>query len=548
MKISKSDLGLAKSKVTETTIHGYLEALNCPRSLSIWMCFKYNEHQQIVDFECKPEDYSDAIAFRDAYQATSFLSKADFLSLKVDRKVKALEKFDQSEARCLDTNRRWRLRSFANSDWNAIHRVSRKIVSIIGYKPNIDEWVDSASWGPGASLSIKRGDASSFKKFRDERGITVDASVILESIDLAYPYVCGRMFQYELGDKVVVVPKNAKIDRVILVQPGWNLWFQKGLGKMIRRRLYSVGLDLDHKAAGDNVEYARLSSIDGSLATCDFTSASDCLAIEPLREVMPPAWFRLLDLVRSKRSADGSRTWNKFSSMGNGFTFELETLLFYTIALVACDLCNVSSSRVSVFGDDVIVPIEAVDSFRHLSELFGFALNDQKTFFSGYFRESCGSHWYNGVNCKPVFLKRKISDAEEVYKAYNRLRESSHIRNNCCGCDSAFMGFLGRLKTSVVPKLRLSVPYGFGDVGFISNFDEATPMKRRKCVGWQGYFFRAIQRTPISFTTEEPPLMWVRLTERSDTDRRNNVDLKSRTRVSIKLLYALEWYNLGCWY
>lgn len=532
------------SSVTDGVIFRYFRSLDCPRSLALWLMYKHGEHDQLSQLDINPLDYCDSQKFRDSYLATAFLSKSKFLKIKVDRKEAAMDKFWQSESKCLETNLKWNSRrEFSPSDWHAISCVANKIFSILGPSPNIESWLDKSSWGPGASLSVKRRDASSFKKFRDERGITADASVILPFMRLAYPLLEDKVYCIETGDRVVVVPKNAKIDRVILIQPGWNLWFQKGMGKLIRSKLRFSGLDLDI-ADKDNQLLSRVGSRDSSLATVDFSSASDQIAIEPLREVLPPDWFRLLDLLRCKRSADGLHRWNKFSSMGNGFTFELETLVFFCLAKVACNLTNQNEDLVSVFGDDVILPCNAVASFHYLSELFGFTFNQKKTYSSGCFRESCGAHWFNGVDCKPIFLKEKISVIHDLYKIYNAIRLVSH-RAQFESCDSRFIPCLDFVYRNTPAKYRLRIPFGYGDVGFIGNFDEATPSKAKD--GLEGYKFNALIDVPITFETEEPSLLLVRLTEHSDRPRRNLVEVKSRTRVRFARILAHEWYNLGPW-
>lgn len=530
--------------VTDKVVNNYLRSLNCPRSLTICILLRYKEFDQIADLDCNPNDFSNAEAFRDAYLASSYLSKSNFLPLKRDREALAKEKFFKSELKCSETNTKWKSReTFSFRDWHYISCIANKIYSILGASPNIEDVVNASSWGPGASTSIKRRDASSYKKFLSERGITADALDVVPFISKFYPLIEDKPFCVEHGDKLVVVPKNCKIDRVILIQPGWNLWFQKGIGKVIRKKLLRSGLDLNN-ADKYNQWMARESSKTGSHATVDFSSASDQIAIEPIRELLPPDWFRLLDFFRSKRSCDASVTWNKFSSMGNGFTFELETLVFYASACVACNTSGVDDSTVSVFGDDVIIPKEALDSFRHISELLGFTFNPEKTFSQGSFRESCGAHFYDGIDCKPVFLKEKISDVQSCYKHHNAIRRLSR-RIGILSCDNRFRSICSLIQRFVPVRYRLRVPDGFGEVGFISNFDESTPNRLRH--GFEGYSFRAAIDIPVSLESEELPILMVRLTERSDTSRRNSYEIKSRTRKILTNLSCSEWYDLGPW-
>lgn len=531
--------------VTDTLIKSYFQALDCPRSLALYMLYKHKEYDQIVSIECDPLDYNSPENFRNAYLASSFLSKNRFLRTSFNTKERGLEKFELSEAKCLETNRRWVHRNeFSHFDYNAIHRVAEKLYRILGSTPNIERAIDMSSWGPGASLTVKRRVASSYKKFSDERGITTDASGLTSLIPRLYPLIADRIFQYELGDRIVVVPKNAKIDRVILIQPGWNLWFQKGFGRLIRSKLDRFGLCLD-KADKINQELAKVSSVTGHLATIDFSSASDQIAIEPLREVLPPDWFKMLDGLRCKRSADGSRTWEKFSSMGNGFTFELESLIFYALALVSCDINGVRCDEVSVFGDDTILPTEAVSTFRRLSELFGFTFNASKSYSTGVFRESCGVHYYDGVDCKPYYLKEIVRTYHQLYTVHNSVRLLAHRELAGMACSLRFKNLCDYLFRQVPREYRLTIPFGYGDIGFIGNFDEACPSKAR--FGFQGWLTPALVTVPVRKDVEGPALLSVRLTEPSDISRNNAIEIKGRVKLLRKKILVHEWYDLGMW-
>jgi len=531
--------------VSDVMIKQYFQTLDCPRSLTCYLLYKYKENDQLVALDCDPLDYNSPENFRDAYIATYFLSKNRFLRTSFDTKKRALEKFDQSEAKCKETNSRWNSRrEFTLDDWNSISRVSEKIYSILGPSPNIGRLLDCSSWGPGASTFIKGSEASSYKKYRDERGITTDASGLCDLISRIYPLIKDRYFSFEHGDRVVVVPKNAKIDRVILIQPGWNLWFQKGVGKLIRSKLSRFGLHLDSSDVR-NRSLARSSSIDGKLATIDFSSASDQIAIEPLREVIPPDWFKLLDGLRCKRSADGLRTWEKFSRMGNGFTFELESLVFYAIALVSCEINNCDYKDVSVFGDDTILPVQAVETFQRICEFFGFTINTEKSYSSGYFRESCGAHYFAGVDCKPYFLKEKVCSVQNLYTAHNNIRQMAHRENALTSCSLRWKHLCYTLQRFAPKGYKLFIPYGYGDSGFIENFDKARPSRARR--GFQGYLTLALVTRPVTMDGEDQALLCVRLTEHSDTARNNAIELKGRVNYLKKRLLIFEWYDLGPW-
>ena len=73
------------------------------------------------------------------------------------------------------------------------------------------------------------------------------------------------------------------------------------------------------------------------------------------------------------------------SPMGNGFTFELETLLFYALTMAVCGKGNFV--RVSVYGDDIICPTEHAQAVTSILVEAGFQLNLGKSFSSGPFQK-----------------------------------------------------------------------------------------------------------------------------------------------------------------
>jgi hypothetical protein len=115
-----------------------------------------------------------------------------------------------------------------------------------------------------------------------------------------------------------------------------------------------------------------------------------------------------MDKFRSPEGLVDGETWTrweKYSTMGNGFTFELETLLFLALALHVCGCLGLETKNVSVFGDDVIIPKKAYPLFKELSTLIGFTVNSKKSHADDRFRESCGVHYYEQCDTKPLYIK-----------------------------------------------------------------------------------------------------------------------------------------------
>lgn len=567
---------------TDLVIFDFFSALDTPRSLACWILYNNQEYQQLVELEVLPKHYDSPFRFRDDYAATHFLSKSSFLKLDVSKKAKALSKFFDFEELCSRTNRRFKLLHldplFNGPNVWLLNATIRKIASILGdFSP--EEFVDEANWGPGVTTLLKGSHISAVNKFHCENGITHDLHTLVEPwFSTAYPAWSShlashnsQMFSIQKGNVIVTVPKNSKTDRVIAVEPGLNLWFQKGVGSMIRRRLQRSGIDLNSQVR--NQQLARLSSKDGKLATIDFSSASDSISTEVVRELLPPRWFALLDSMRSKIGIHDKKPirWEKFSSMGNGFTFELESLIFFAAAQAVAEYLQING-EISVFGDDVIIPVECYETFSLFSEFLGFQVNQQKSFSTGDFRESCGAHYYSGIDCKPIFLKERLQNVQSVYKLANSLRMLGHRRNSYCGCDSRFRGLWNRLKRRVPEPLRLFIPKGIGDCGFIGNFDEATPSLARH--GIEGFLVRALVETGVNQYFEETGLLLARLRvthtpftifkahkalkwyeetgissvrKQLDQEYGNNYTLKGRTKTHVAKVLVPRWCDVGGW-
>jgi hypothetical protein len=148
-------------------------------------------------------------------------------------------------------------------------------------------------------------------------------------------------------------------------------------------------------------------------------------------EVFPKGFMGMLRRLRSPmcRLPDGSLAeLGMVSTMGNGFTFPLQTLLFAASCVVVCRYLGipcVSGGRwedrnMSVFGDDIIIDKRASRLLIHLLEMLGFVVNHNKTFVEGPFRESCGVDWFLGHDVRPVYLKR-LRTLQDCFVAVNRL-------------------------------------------------------------------------------------------------------------------------------
>jgi len=543
-----------KPKLSAEVVKEYLLSLNCPRALTCWLMFSNGEHEQLAKLEFNPSSYGSLCELRDAYMATKFLSKFEGLTSGIDKKQVAVSKFLEMETRCKQVNHR--LRS-GEPDPQFTGRVvwlhnatKRKIHQILG-EFDVEEFFESPDWGPGASTLIKRRDASQQQKFQCETGITRDLHDLLPLGSLlgAYPWWSVQLLSsgfptFEVGNKIIAVRKDAMTDRIIAVEPGINLWFQLSIGEMIGRRLRTFGIDIHDQ--GRNQHLAKVASFTGDLATVDFSSASDTISEALVEELLPRRWFLVMDSCRSKwGQLEGKLIkWEKFSSMGNGFTFGLETLIFYAAAM-ACKEYMCSDLPVGAYGDDVVLPSSCFECYSELVAFYGFTINQKKSHFSGPFRESCGAHFYSGFDVKPVYFRKPLTGIETVFRLSNAFRRLAQRQGLLC-CDARFRPVCELLIRSVPAALRLRVPDGYGDGGFVSNFDEAAPARYRDKNGdphWEGYQFRQYVETGTTTQFDRPGYLlaefW-RLSKRKSSFETFPVIPAKLKAISEDVSYALK--------
>lgn len=331
-----------------------------------------------------------------------------------------------------------------------MERIRMIIRSTLGSVPPMD--VLYGTFSGGASSSRSRSESLPQQKFVGQVHVTSDCSkrFLTEAPNYCHwqPY---RDFKVVSGAVMFTVPKSTVIDRVACKEPDLNMWCQKGIGGFIRRRLRRNGINLNDQSINGNL--AREASVSRELATIDLSSASDSISTRLVFEVLPVDWFLLLDDCRSKFiSIDGDLYEpNMFSTMGNGFTFELESLIFWAITRAVCYFCGVRG-KVSVYGDDIIAPTDVVPQLVEVLAYLGFRTNPDKTFASRDcpIRESCGTHWYNGIDIKPFYLRSPVLTLIDLIKLLNQVyRWSTRLGT----FDPTFLSFWRKWRTLVPERL-----------------------------------------------------------------------------------------------
>jgi hypothetical protein len=455
-------------------------------------------------------DYNQGYDLRDvvlARQIHALFHKQEWMNLGIDTKEVAKAKFDEMEEKCRVTNEIWDSGQRNADVLPILHRARQKIREILGPVPKLSQL--TLAFGPGATTAVKGKVANARSKLsaslacsRDSLpfvgGLLAEAPLwathhaglrsVKSSPSVATVSSDGTVYMQDPessvtvyldvlvhGGKLVYVPKDARSMRPIVVEPTLNGFAQKGIGSFIKSRMLSrAGVDLTDQTR--NQDLACEGSISNRFATVDMSSASDTVSWSVVRELLPWEWFEFLASWRTGdiETPDGPRELHKFSSMGNAFTFELESLIFFSLAAACCDYLGLES-EICTFGDDVIIDSQAYSLFCQVLGDFGFIVNNEKSFASGPFRESCGADWLSGKSIRPYYFKQVMSE-RTLYTFHNFA-----VRH----CEPE----LARLIQSWTdPAQRLFGPDGYGDGHLIGSYTLKKNREARRG-GWEvGYF------------------------------------------------------------
>jgi len=429
-------------------------------------------------------------------QALAYFTKYEPLDLGRDRREVAIIKFNESEVACRETNDLFRMRaqgSFYFEPWveSVFHRAQQKIAHVLGDCPSLANL--RYRFGPGATTLTKKSQASVVEKLQSTLTCSEDLVHLLPEMLAQMPmltelhtvresqrelhFMNGTLLQTFADVPVVItdgivdfVPKDAKTLRTIIKEGSLNTMIQAALGDWMAKRLRASGIDLRDQTHNQNL--ALRGSLDGSYATLDLSSASDTISTELVYTLLPIDWALLLDSARSSQVyLDGKGiTLEKFSSMGNGFTFPLETLIFWALSSSASD-----DNWASVYGDDIIVTTGSVERVMRILEISGFTLNKKKSYWTGPFRESCGADYIRGIDIRPVYQKKLISPAE-LYRLHN-----FYYRRGDMDRANLVKGYLNPCFTNYGPD-------GYGDGHLLGDW-RPRPHKKRDSHGYGGALF-----------------------------------------------------------
>lgn len=463
--------------------------------------------------QCNPTGDIPYIEFCARYQLTALLKKFRFPTSKDERLATAKQKFYNAELACKAYNGvGFKSLVDGKDDWdvNVFHYAKSFLKKLLGERlPSGRIMTEWSRHGPGATLDTYKGQNSTYCKYEnwpysctsgayryacyvietDQRwlGALMDDYRERFNIPKHYPISMKHFWRSVIrivpGNKLAFVPKNALTERSIAIEPTMNLFLQLGVDGYIRNRLKRFGINLDSQEK--NQRLARLGSFDGpkSPITVDLSAASDSISLKLCEVLLPEDWYNYLLSLRSPiGDLNGDIiSYEKISSMGNGYTFVLESAIFAAIiyAVSKAESRPLHKDEYAVYGDDLIVPKDLYHPLVRGLDLCGFTINSEKSFFEGYVRESCGSDWFRGTPIRPVFFQDAPTTVMELFNDFNRLKRILSLRYELEESETL------RRMEPWIPEAFRNLKGPISDEDFDSYIHTDTPLGEYKSYVWE---------------------------------------------------------------
>jgi hypothetical protein len=454
-----------------------------------------------------PLDFSSLEAARGSLLLREIFSKYDDGKPSEEKSSTTWKRFHEAEGQCQSTNKSFYDTACRDPFWISVRRRLWDALGTFDW----DECARFFAFGPGATTRLTRSESFAAYKYsgipESTSGNAGLATCAIRMVPLWNQSVQSSaetlgvtgLVSVVPGNSIIAVPKNFKTDRTIAKEPCMNIYIQKGIGRVIRNRLNRVGVDLNDQTR--NQRAALQGSITGELATVDLTMASDTLSYEVVSWLLPNDWWFALEQCRSPVGVLPSGeivNYQKFSSMGNGYTFELESLIFWAICQQVCrPNINETDLSVCVYGDDLVIPSVHYDQLVERLAQAGFTPNLKKSFASGPYRESCGKHYFQGSDITPFYVRKPVQELDRLFLVHNNVHRWGQRT------EVEVLPLLKQLRELAPAKWRQPrLPDGYGDGAFIGFVDELQMDSHPH--GWEYWQCKALTRSSVELEGELP--------------------------------------------
>lgn len=309
-------------------------------------------------------------------QVEALFKKCDIFSDEKCSDV-AFAAFLESEEICRATNERlddYFLLPADSRIKKSVEKMQLIIASSLGPRSSfIEELPLHLKVTNGATATHPRRKSGGFARLRRTMYATYRSHPYLEALSKFWGYKIN--FRSIHHNRVELVPKNWKTHRSIACEPEGNSALQLAFDSFCKGKL-KRRLNTDLSDQSRNQRLALEASVHGKLCTVDLKAASDRLSLNLVHLLFEREWVDFFLDTRSPcwKFRDMPVTaYHKLSSMGNGYTFTIETLIF----AAACK--SLGSREFSVYGDDIIIETELYSDLKELLAYLGFEINEEKT-------------------------------------------------------------------------------------------------------------------------------------------------------------------------
>jgi len=566
-------------RIYKDTLEAAISSLSYPDQQTHLGMLRRSDFGSLLEWcdTVEPQKYGSATDYFVECHVQSLIKKYPFSPSEcpgLDPEAMAVKKFLASEHRCKRVNQKRRaMRNSMRIDpyaqqWEYARDYIRRVLGAI---PNTEAIYDLCDYTGGASVGVHGNKTNIARKILSEHWSCTPTALFhakralwnnIHTRDCILPGTI-KCYDTEQFSEIVktraqlisynmisFVPKTAKTHRSIAVEPLLNGFVQKGVDEYMRRRLKKrTGIDLSNQSV--NQAMSKLGSMGGfnPYCTIDLAAASDSLSIEVVKLLLPSEWFEFLCEIRAPRyklsSSDETIRYEKFCSMGNGFCFPLQTLLYAAICYSASRTFGDRHQDFTVYGDDIIVRQNVALFVIELLRELGFRTNVDKTFIHGPFRESCGSDWWQGQDVRPVHFDKPLTDIREVFALHNSLLRSPIMENISHEMRSV-------LKSKVPPQWRFLRPGREpGDNAFSVPLDEAMTSPHVKWVtggrevsqSWQWHELRssAVADPGIRTLNVEEHATALLLAAMRGSSSQNPFPLRYETTLNVKRVARPFW-------
>lgn len=533
------------NKVLKRTVLDVLEGLGSSKSLALAISLRHTNTVEADLLTLDPNSYLHVRDLQIDSQAVALFKKSVYMPYdKGEREREAIEHFLTVDAELSTTMNDLPI----SADAGFIYECQRLIHSILGDVPDL-RYTDAMKdkiFTSGSVTGKKLKDSTIAEKLSRVVEISPNAIQYMNQLCIGNP--CFKKVLFTQGLKVTssksdpyevqVVPKVWNKDRTIVKTHFGDMILQRSFAAHIRKRLLKcTGIDL---STAQDLHKFIIKNFHEEFATIDLSDASDRISTALVKLLLPLDWFLTLSRIKNDyvKFPDGTiYRMNKFCSQGNGFTFELETLLFYCIAVTAIRRSGYGHRSVFIYGDDTIVPVASGVPVMEAYEKCGLVVNRSKSFVNTPFKESCGVDTFNGIECRPVYFK-DFKEKESLPYAYIKLANRVWKIGEYLFSDPTFSSPINRaivrIRHLFKDDYRHECPESLGDLAFIS----ANPKKFFDTGNGQYYYriwkksYTDARRQPVE---EASQLAYILL----GNDSKGSLPRNSRFRIQSARIYGV---------